>query len=358
MSTEAQRSAERAHDGRSRVWRALGNVLSFALVAIVFLVVLPRVADYGEVWSAITSTTWLESLSIGLLAAWNVYTYVLVWTAVLPRLRRREAFVVINASTAAANTLPGGAAIGVGVTYAMLRSWGFTPSEFARTAVVTNVFQTFVKLGLPILTVALLAMSDEVEPGLAAAAVFGVGALIAAIIVFALILRTEGFARSVGDLFGRWVSAMRRFLGKTPVTGWGDGFRRFRLQTAELLRSRWLRISWTTLVSQMTLYLLLLASLRVVGVSSSEVGWLHVLAAFAFVRLLTALPLTPGGLGVVELGLTAALAVGAASSARDEIVAGVLLYRVLTFVLPIVLGAGTYLFWRANQTWRAPESAA
>ena len=38
---------------------------------------------------------------------------------------------------------------------------------------------------------------------------------------------------------------------------------------------------------------------------------MEVVASFAFVRLISAIPITPGGLGVVELGLTAALASGA-----------------------------------------------
>jgi uncharacterized membrane protein YbhN (UPF0104 family) len=50
--------------------------------------------------------------------------------------------------------------------------------------------------------------------------------------------------------------------------------------------------------------------------------------ACAFIRLVSALPITPGGLGVVELGLTAALI--AAGGDRAEVVAGVLVYRALT----------------------------
>ena len=53
-------------------------------------------------------------------------------------------------------------------------------------------------------------------------------------------------------------------------------------------------------------------------------------------RLLTAIPITPGGLGIVELGLTGTL-VGF-GGARDEVVAAVLLYRALTFLPPLPLG--------------------
>ncbi|HUC25836.1 MAG TPA: hypothetical protein VMA73_24275 [Streptosporangiaceae bacterium] len=39
--------------------------------------------------------------------------------------------------------------------------------------------------------------------------------------------------------------------------------------------------------------------------------WQTTLAAFAFVRLLTVLPITPGGAGITELGLVGILAAGA-----------------------------------------------
>jgi uncharacterized protein (TIRG00374 family) len=104
------------------------------------------------------------------------------------------------------------------------------------------------------------------------------------------------------------------------------------------------------------LYLVLLLTLRHIGVSEQDVSWIEVLAVFAFARLLTAIPLTPGGLGVVEFTLIAGLV--AAGGARPEVAAAVLLFRALTFVLPIPIGLGCYLFWKRNKSWRrAPGTA-
>ncbi|MGH2827628.1 MAG: lysylphosphatidylglycerol synthase transmembrane domain-containing protein, partial [Actinomycetota bacterium] len=83
----------------------------------------------------------------------------------------------------------------------------------------------------------------------------------------------------------------------------------------------------------------------------NEASWIQVLAAFAFIRLISALPITPGGLGVVELGLTAALI--AAGGDREEVVAGVLVYRAFTYLLPIPFGALTYVAWRRGAKRRA-----
>ncbi len=66
-------------------------------------------------------------------------------------------------------------------------------------------------------------------------------------------------------------------------------------------------------------------------------------------RLITAVPLMPGGLGIVELGLIGGLTT--AGGDKAEIVAAVLVYRTLTYLVPIAFGIVTYLFWKRNTSW-------
>jgi uncharacterized protein (TIRG00374 family) len=81
-----------------------------------------------------------------------------------------------------------------------------------------------------------------------------------------------------------------------------------------------------------------------------------VLVVFSFARLLTAIPFTPGGLGLVEAALIAGIARYGGSHA--EVAAAVLVFRALTYVLPIPIGVVTYLFWKRNRSWRrAPGTA-
>ena len=131
---------------------------------------------------------------------------------------------------------------------------------------------------------------------------------------------------------------------------------RFRGNTVTLLHKRWLPLTVATVLSHFSLFLVLLVALRHVGVSNAEVSWQECLAAFSFIRLLTALPITPGGLGVVELGATAALVT--AGGDREEVVAAVLIYRALTYLPPIPLGLVAYSFWRKGAKARAERVAA
>jgi uncharacterized protein (TIRG00374 family) len=78
----------------------------------------------------------------------------------------------------------------------------------------------------------------------------------------------------------------------------------------------------------------------------SGVPWRGLLLAYGAAQLASNLPITPGGLGVVEGSLTVALvAYGGAHSAT---VAAVLLYRIISFWLLLPLGwAATFgLAWR------------
>jgi putative heme transporter len=80
-----------------------------------------------------------------------------------------------------------------------------------------------------------------------------------------------------------------------------------------------------------------------------------VLAVFAFARLATAIPLTPGGVGFVEGVLVTGL-VGAGGD-PDEVAAAVVVYRALTWALPILVGIGCYLWWRRRSWTTKPEAA-
>jgi putative heme transporter len=142
---------------------------------------------------------------------------------------------------------------------------------------------------------------------------------------------------------------------RPPAAGWELATVKFRARTIGLVEHRWVAITVSSLVSHLSLYVVLLVALRDVGVSDAEVGWAEVLAVFAFARLTTAIPLTPGGLGFVEGVLITGL-VGAGGD-PDEVAAAVVVYRALTWALPILVGIGCYVWWRRRFWTRALHDA-
>jgi uncharacterized membrane protein YbhN (UPF0104 family) len=159
---------------------------------------------------------------------------------------------------------------------------------------------------------------------------------------------------------GKVASFIRKWFRK-PAVHWGDAAARFRHQTIGLIAKRWPALTASALVSHVALYLVLLLALRHVGVSEAEINWAQVLSVFAFVRLISAFPITPGGIGLVELGYIGGLYVAGKAHAdvpldvfKAQVAAAVLVFRTLTFVLQIPLGALTYVIWQRKKSWRKP----
>ena len=109
-------AADPAQARATRIKRLIQAVVSLAVVVGIFAGVMPRIANYGDVWDTIRAMTWLEVTTLLLIGVWNLVTYWLVLTAVLPGLTYSQAAVSNQASTAIANSLPAGGALGVGVT--------------------------------------------------------------------------------------------------------------------------------------------------------------------------------------------------------------------------------------------------
>lgn len=333
-----------------RAKKVLQIVISVVFLIAIFWFVFRQFADLSEVWAAIRSLTWREVTALVIATIWNLITYWIVVVIATPGLRLAQAGVLTQSTTAVANAVPAGGAVAVGLTYTILSSWGFSKSRSTLSIVVTGIWNNFVKLGTPILALAILALQGERSGGRTVAAIAGLGGLVGTIVVFALILRSEDFARRVGLATERWASSLLRLIKREPVHGWDLALTKWRTRVIGLVRDRWLALTIATIVSHASLYAVLLLSLRVLGVSEADVGWAQVLTVFAFARLLTAIPLTPGGVGIVELALIAGLSTGGGEDA--QVVAAVLMFRLLTYVLPILLGGCTYILWRRNRSWR------
>jgi uncharacterized membrane protein YbhN (UPF0104 family) len=353
MTTTEQESPPR----RRPLWRRLiGPVFSLVLVAAVYFWFLPQFTSLSAVWASVQAMSGVQVGILVLAAVWNLATYQFVMVTATPGMTLRQATVSTETTTAVSNTLLGGAAISLGLTYTMNSSWGFSRSRTSVCLLTSGLWNNFVKLGLPVVALALLAFSEPPSGGRWVAGLLGLAGLATAGVLLWLVLRSRESAGRVGRGLARVVSALLVPLHRPPVTGWDLATTKFRDRTVLLLRARWHWLTLTTLVSHLSLFLVLMLALRFSGVSSAEVTWTEALAVFALARLLTAVPFTPGGVGIIEFALIAGLA--AAGGEHAAVAAAVLVFRVLTYVLPIPLGVLTYVFWQRNRSWRrAPNSA-
>ena len=327
-----------------RLRRLIAPALGLAVAAASFAYVLPRIADYGAAWRVIEQLSWLQCALLALAVILNLVTFAPSWVAALPGLPFWRAFVVTQASTASTYLAPGGAAVGVALSYAMLRRWGFTAGPVGLAAALTGIWNQLVLLGFPAVALALLTLAKEQNALLQSVALLGLVVFGLAAAGFASGLSTPKLARIAGDTTARVVNWVLRGIRRGPIRWSGDSFVRFRAQAIGLLRRRWHVLTLATLAGQLTVFLLFVVSLRVLDVSRSEVSAVEAFAAWSLVRLLGSLPITPGGIGVVEVGLTTALVGFGGDNA--EVVAAVLLYRFLSIVPTLLLGLGAIVIWR------------
>ena len=343
------------------IWRVVQILISVVLVVAIFAYAIPKIADYRSVWQAFTNMTWLELTSLVVATVFNLFTYWWQNMASIPGLGVWQAAVNNQTTTSIADTIPGGGYIAVGVGYTMYRSWGFPTSAIALSALVTGIWNVFMKLGLPVIALAILAVQGQASGGLVLASLVGVLVLAGGVVLFALVLWKKELAHRIGDGLGRAVSVVLRLIRRPSVEQWGEAAVRFRRQTIDLVSKRGIALTVTTIVSHLALFLVLLLAVRHVGVSESEISTAQVLGVFAFGRLVTALPLTPGGLGLVELSYIGGLILAGRAHANvptdvfhAQVAAAVLVFRTLTYGIQIPLGAFTYLIWRFNKSWRRP----
>ena len=313
-------------------------LVGLAVIGLAFAWALPSFAPYADVRDRLGNLGPWHALIIVALAAANLIAPATSQRAALPGLRLGDAVRADWATSAVTNTVPGGTALAVGLTWSMYRSYRLQHGAIARSIVVTGVWDTFVKFGTPLLALAWLSTQQPVGPGLVQAALAGAALFAVVVVVGGVLLAGPGAATAIGGL-----------LDRVPLldVGWPDRLGALRADTLTLLRARWGPLTFWTVAGHANLYLLLLVCLRAVGVTATEASAAAVLAAFAFGRLVTALPVSPGGLGVMEVGLTGALA-AAASTEEAAVVAAVLLFRFLTFAVPIPLGALAWLLWQGR----------
>jgi putative heme transporter len=232
----------------------------------------------------------------------------------------------------------------------MLRAWGFSGRPVGLAVVITSVWNQLVILGIPIVALAGVVAEGGRNHTLQLVAVIALAAFVVIVVGFAVGLSSDRLARRVGDRAARVVSWAKGIIGKAPVKWRGESFIRFRDETIELIRRRWWFLTIATLAGHLTVFIVFVASVRAVDIPRTEVSIVEAFAAWALARVLGSIPITPGGVGFVELGLTGILVAFEASNA--EAVAATLIYRFLTVVPTLILGLAAAATWNVGRRRR------
>src|SRR5215813_5222469 len=313
-------------------WRTvLSRAVVVAAAGVAVYLVLPGLTEVLASWPRLSTLepAWSAAAVAAEIASWTCY-FALQRLA----LQTRSWFAVVTAGLAGnsiSGILPGGAAVGAAVQFEMLATAGFDPDTAVAGLTAFSLLNVGALLGLPILALPALLAGAPASPGLVHAAFVGIAGFGLVAIFGAIILNTDrplAIAGRAAEGLANRVTRGRR----PPLTG---------LDTRLLTDGR---LGFD--------FCCLLAALRATGTHPRPS---LVLLAYAAANIIALVPITPGGLGVVEASL-GGLLILAGVHGGDAFLA-TLAYRLVSYWLPLSAGLPAYLLFRHRYGGAAPSPA-
>jgi uncharacterized protein (TIRG00374 family) len=276
------------------------------------------------------------------MAGLQIATLACLWA--LQRLAMRaHGWYAIVTSQLAGNALskiaPGGGAVGAALQYRMLVQAGLRQATVVAGLTAVSLLTFAAVLALPIFAVPAI-IRGAADRNLVEATIVGAIVFIGLFALGAVALAFDEPLRRVGRLIQRVRNRLRRRRAE-PLTGLPSRLLRERDRILATLGPRWKRALLATIGRWAFDYATLLAALAAVG---SHPKPALVLLAFCAAQILAQIPITPGGLGFVEAGLTAMLKL--AGVAAGDAVLATFAYRLFSYWLPLPVGMAGFVAHR------------
>lgn len=341
-----------------RITLRIGLSLAAVVLAIVVLAGIFDDLDPEQIRDAFAELSDAEMLS--LLFGWVFWigTQGLQTASLVTGLPARRGVLASLGPRAIASVIPGPSDLPM--RYAMYQSWGVPTNEAATAVAASGIFSVGSQLALPALAGVLIFFGDVQLSGFASVIVIATLVLAVAIVVIAFVLGSDRRTRWAGDRLDRPVRRLARLVRKDPPERpLGEVLADQRRLTVDYLADKWLPTSAATVLTIGAKCSLLIMSLRWMGIPESDLGWTEIFAVFAIVAGLNTIPIMPGGAGVSEVAYVGMLTPLAGSEWVNQVVAGVLLYRVLTWIALIPTGFVALGVWKysVRGSTPAPEAA-
>lgn len=330
VAQEVAEGEQRLATEPRRNWIRTGVWLT--ITAISLYVVAPSLLDLLDSWQRLAD---IEPLWFVAMAVCQGASLACLW--LLQRLALRPvALGPVVTSQLAGNALakiaPGGGAVGAALQYRMLVQIGVDRQRAVGGLTVVNLLVFAAVLSLPLLAIPSL-LRGGVSRSLLQLAIVGIVLFVVLAGIVAVLLALDGPLDWVGHRVQQARNWVRRKRGRAPKTALPARLLAERDRILQTFGERWKGAAAATAGRWLFDYLTLLAALSAVG-SHARPGL--VLLAFCGAQVLAQIPLTPGGLGFVEAGLTGMLALAGVSAGAA--VVATLAYRLFSYWLPLPLG--------------------
>ena len=345
---------DRAKARRNAIIRTL---LVGGYLFVVFGILLPRIVSYSDVIDAFRAAPPQALLIVALIGVVSWISEGMAINAILPMLGIWRATVTWLSMTAVGSTIPGPVKMAFG--YRLYRNWGLSAETAALGLSLNGLATQASKLILPAIATLFLTLTGTIPSwGYVVAVLIALPVALGSLVSI-WILRSEDFARRVGAFATRTTDAVMRRVGRPEPDDLTPRLMGFRESARIMLLARIVPTVLSQLVARSMGYVLLLASLRAVGVPTEVLPPEIVLGVYAAVMTITLLPIAPGGAGLPELlYITFFTSIVADPAWDDAIAAGVMLYRGMAWFVPIPVGYLVLGIARQREKRHAAETAA
>jgi uncharacterized protein (TIRG00374 family) len=238
----------------------------------------------------------------------------------------------------------------------MLTSFGVAPA--ATTAAITTVglWSTFVTLAFPILGVLALLAAGANGGAYVTLGLIGLAILIAAVVLLAIVVRSERLAAAIGRGLNSVIKPLARRIAKLRGIDLVPAILSFRGSIYLVVARRWLPLTAAQCGIFLTQFLILYVTLRgIEGWGNSGTSFLVAFGAFSVAQIGLMIPITPGGVGTVDAFMISLLTSQGTSDGAAT--AADLVWRAGSFVPQIIIGVLALVLWyrRANRTFAAAK---
>jgi uncharacterized protein (TIRG00374 family) len=319
--------------------RIVGRTLLITFTGISLYVFAPSLVEVYSSWDEVVH---LQPLWLLVILGCQVGSFWCMWFLQRLALRTDGWFGVVTsqlAGNAFSRIVPGGAAAGVAMQLRMLTRAGVDTTTAASALTAVSLITTGVVFALPVLAFPAMLAGTPVRGPLLTAAVLGFGVFLLLAGLGIWLFRSDRPLVAIGRVVQGLRNRVRRH--HEPITDLPDRLVLERVLVRRTLGQRRTDALLASLGRSLFDYLSLLAALAAVGAHPNPS---LVLLAFVTVLVLGMIPITPGGLGFVEAGLTATLAL--AGIGATEAVVAAAAYRLAAFWLPLPAGLAAYVAYR------------
>ena len=339
--TETREAADRST--RKRMLIGIGGTI--LVLVVVFWFIFTFVIDPQAVVDAFVSLTLWQLAVLGLM---SVATYVLLglgFKNTLGNLGLKDATLGMLASLAVKGSIPG--PMDTAFRFRLAVAYDYSVEESSLSAATLKALDWIARLLMIPIAIGILLVSGQGISGLEWLAVFGLIVSIVGIALLVGVVRSERLAERIGGLAQSSVDWLMARLNRESPPDLTERIMGLREMGNDLVNQKGLLGLGLKIVTQAAWASILTLAMYFVGV---DLDVLPIAVVWASVALVYMLPIGPGFIEIAYIAIFG-IAIGFDNEMLNLAAAGVMVFRIFQWLIPIPVGYGLIMYWQKRDNF-------